>query len=76
MTNFYIQNADFKESEQAKSVENLLEEKSSFINNEDISFENVPKFLEKSLNKSIVLKTFLCREIFHVFLARIIFTKI
>ena len=67
MTNFYIQNADFKESEQAKSVENLLEEKSSFINNEDISFENVPKFLEKSLNKSIVLKTLICREIFHVF---------
>ena len=74
MTNFYIQNADFKESEQAKSVENLLEEKSSFINNEDISFENVPKFLEKSLNKSIVLKTFLCREIFHVFLEIIIIT--
>ena len=74
MTNFYIQNADFKESEHAKSVENLLEEKSSFINNEDISFENVPKFLEKSLNKSIVLKTFLCREIFHVFLEIIIIT--
>ena len=74
MTNFYIQNADYKESEQVKFVENLLDEKSSFINNEDISFENVPKFLENSLNKSIVLKTKICREIFHVFLEIIIIT--